>query len=310
VLDACPGAKVLPALRRGNVVGATQLGLAPRDGGLDATGILGAAADGRIDLLVLLGADPLADFPDAELARRALAGARRVISVDTFLTDSSAGSDVVLAAAAYGEKSGTTTNLEGRVTTVGQKVSVAGTSRPDWMIAVELAELLDHVDLADALTSVEAVTDTIAATVPGYAGVTRAALAGAADGLLAVPPATTAFDPEIVRATDRVRYDYRLVLSRKLYDRAVTTAHAPSLAPLASRGGAHVHPLDLDGIGVTDGTEVRIVGSKGTVVLPIEGDARVPRGSLLVPFNVDGASVADILDVAAPAIDVRVERLS
>ena len=30
VLDACPGAKVLPALRRGNVVGALQLGLAPR----------------------------------------------------------------------------------------------------------------------------------------------------------------------------------------------------------------------------------------------------------------------------------------
>jgi hypothetical protein len=35
----------------------------------------------------------------------------------------------------------------------------------------------------------------------------------------------------------------------------------------------------------------------------------VPRGSLLVPFNVDGAPIADILDVTAPAIDVRVERL-
>ena len=86
VLDASPGAKVLPALRRGNVVGATQLGLTPQDGGLDAAGILTAAADGRVDLLVLLGADPLDDFPDADLARRALAGARRVISVDTFLT--------------------------------------------------------------------------------------------------------------------------------------------------------------------------------------------------------------------------------
>ena len=72
-----PGAKVLPALRRGNVVGALQLGLTPSAGGLDATGILTAAADGRIDLLVLLGADPLDDFPDADLARRALAGARR-----------------------------------------------------------------------------------------------------------------------------------------------------------------------------------------------------------------------------------------
>ena len=110
-------------------------------------------------------------------------------------------------------------------------------------------------------------------------------------------------------ATDRVRYDYRLVLSRKLYDRAVTTVQSPSLAPLAQPGAAHVHPLDLDGIGVSDGTEVRIVASKGTVVLPIEGDVTVPRGSLLVPFNTEGASIGDILDVTAAAIDVRVERL-
>ena len=52
-----------------------------------------------------------------------------MIAVDTFLTDSAAAADVVLAAAAFGEKSGTTTNLEGRVTTVGQKVSVAGHRR-------------------------------------------------------------------------------------------------------------------------------------------------------------------------------------
>ena len=47
VLDACPGATVLPALRRGNVVGAVQLGLTPNDDGLDSTGILTAAAEGR-----------------------------------------------------------------------------------------------------------------------------------------------------------------------------------------------------------------------------------------------------------------------
>ena len=155
VLDACPGATVLPALRRGNVVGALQLGLTPRGEGSDGLGILEAAAAGRTDLLVLLGVDPLADCPDADLARRALAGARRVIAVDTVLTDSSRRADVVLAAAAFGEKSGTTTNLEGRVTTVGQKVTVTGTARPDWMIAAQLAARLGHDDVADELASLE-----------------------------------------------------------------------------------------------------------------------------------------------------------
>ena len=111
------GATVLPAFRRGNVVGALQVGMRPRAGGLDTRGTLQAAADGKIECLVLVGADPLADFPDTDLARRALAGARRIIAVDTFLHG------VVRSAptsccppAAYAEKAGTTTNLEGRVT--------------------------------------------------------------------------------------------------------------------------------------------------------------------------------------------------
>src|SRR5262249_35713289 len=92
-----PGATFLPVLRRGNVRGALDAGLSPgllpgrtaladapgplRDAwnllpagpGLDAAGILDAAAAGRIGCLVLLGADPLADFPDRDLARPALA---------------------------------------------------------------------------------------------------------------------------------------------------------------------------------------------------------------------------------------------
>ncbi|MET0460662.1 MAG: molybdopterin-dependent oxidoreductase, partial [Ilumatobacteraceae bacterium] len=310
VLDACPGATVLPALRRGNVVGALQLGLAPLDDGLDGLGILSAAAEGRVDLLVLLGADPIADCPDADLARRAIAGARRVIAVDTFLTESSSAADVVLAAAAYGEKSGTTTNLEGRVTEVGQKITAAGTSRPDWMIASELAEMLGLEDVATKLSSVEAITDAVALHVPAYAAVTRVALRSSRDGVLAVPtPDATAFPESMPGAPDRISYDYRLVLTRKLYDRAVGTAKSPSLAPLAGTSAAHVNPLDLDRLGVAEGADVRITAPRGAVVLPLVADAGVPRGSLQVPFNVAGTALADIIDATAAATDVRVERI-
>jgi NADH-quinone oxidoreductase subunit G len=308
VLDACSDAKILPALRRGNVVGALQLGLAPSDGGPDGAAILAAAAEGRLDCLVLLGADPLADCPDADLARRALAGARRIIAVDTFLTDSSSLADVVLAAAAFGEQDGTTTNLEGRVTTVNRKVTPAGTSRADWMIAAELAMELDRVELADELTSVDAVTAAIAARVPAYAAATPAALAREPDGVLAVAPATPlpAVDAE---AGVRISYDYRLVVSRQLYDRAVGTAKSPSLAGLASPSTARVHPLDLGRLGISEGSDVRLAAPKGTLVLPITADASVPRGAVRVPFNAPGAGIADLIDAGATAIDVRIERL-
>ena len=93
---------------------------------------------------MLLGADPINDCPDADLARRALAGARRVISIDTFPSESTQQADVVLPAAAFGEQGGTTTNLEGRVTPLARRSARTGTARPDWMIAAELALMLGH----------------------------------------------------------------------------------------------------------------------------------------------------------------------
>jgi NADH-quinone oxidoreductase subunit G len=311
VLEAVPGATVLPALRRGNVVGALQLGLRPGGPDGDATGILTAAAEGRIELLVLLGADPLADVPDADLARRALAGARRVVAVDTFLTDSAATADVVLAAAAYGEQAGTTTNLEGRVTRLGKKVTAAGTSRPDWMIAAELADRLGLEDLAVELGSLDSITAGIAARVPAYAGVTAAALDAAPDGVVAAPPASdaSALAGADESVADRISYDYRVVVSRKLYDRAVNTAMSPSLAPLAAASTAAVNPLDLDRLGVAEGAEVKLTAPRGSVVLPLVTDPAVPRGTVRVPFNGVGTSISEIIDAASPVHDVRIERL-
>jgi NADH-quinone oxidoreductase subunit G len=64
----------------------------------------------------------LGRLPRRDLAARALAGAAPVVSIDTFLTEIHASlADVVLAAAGFGEKAGTTTNLEGRVTECGRE---------------------------------------------------------------------------------------------------------------------------------------------------------------------------------------------
>lgn len=305
VLEAAPDATVLPALRRGNVVGALQLGLGPADPHDDGLGLLRAAADGKLELLVLLGADPLTDCPDADLARRAMAGARRVISIDTFVSPSTATADVVLAAAAYGEQAGTTTNLEGRVTKLAAKVTAHGTSRPDWMIAVDLGLELG-IDLG--VGSVTDLTDAIAATVPGSSGITGDALTRDRDGLVScaerIEPA-----PVSSHRVDRNSYDYRLVVSRKLYDRAMGTAMAPSLAPLAPGACVVVNPADLDRVGVAEGSEVRVIGTRATVVLPLRSDAGVPRGVAWAPFNQAGASVADVIDASAPVTDVRIERL-
>jgi NADH-quinone oxidoreductase subunit G len=212
--DVLPDARFLPALRRGNVFGALDMGLAPgllpgrialdegrewyaehwpgvpTERGLDAAGILTAAADGHIDTLVLLGADPLADFPDADLAARALAGARTVVALDRFVTESVAKADVVLPVAGFAECDGTTTNLEGRVSRLARRVTPPGTARSDWTIAVELADRLG-TDLG--FESVQQIWAEVEAISPAHTGITLDVLAqpGNADGVLAPPAERT-----------------------------------------------------------------------------------------------------------------------
>ena len=306
ILHVAPQAKVLPVLRRGNVRGAITAGLTPQQGAADTAEILELAAAGKIDTLVLLGADPLSDVPDADLARRGLAGARNIISIDTFMTPSTSQADVVLPAAAFGEKNGTTTNLEGRMSNVAQKITPAGTSRPDWMIAAELATALGK-DLG--VGSVEEVTAKLANTVPQFApAMNTKALRH--DGVLMNHPTPLTLSRTTLPVQDRNSYDYRIVSFRKLYDAAVGTAKSPSLAQLATGATVIVHPLDLARIGVELGANVQVISTKATAVLPVTTSEDVLRGTAWLPFNQSGNDAREIFDARADIVDVRIEKLA
>lgn len=196
--DETPRVAFLSALRRSNVHGALDMGLAPgvlpgrvdldtgrswyeqhwgvrlpARAGLDTIGMLRAAAEGRMDALVLLGADPLADFPDVGLAAQALERTGFVVAVDTFLTESNRHADVLLPAATYAERRGTFTNLEGRVSWLGQTVTAPGVAWPDWTIAVELAAAAG-VELGPA--TLEDLWEEIAEVSPLHDGLSVSAL--------------------------------------------------------------------------------------------------------------------------------------
>ncbi|MEY2995322.1 MAG: NADH-quinone oxidoreductase subunit [Actinomycetota bacterium] len=297
-----PGAKVLPVLRRGNVRGAIHAGLSSTD----TADVLRAAIDGRVNCLVTVGADPIADFPDSDLVRRAMAAIPRHISVDTFLTASNQNADVVLPAAAFGEKDGTTTNAEGRVTQLARKITVHGTARPDWMIAVELADLLG-VELP--MGSVHEVHDAMVATVPEFAPVTREALRQNPDGVLAAESRETRDDIAARTPNERAGFAYRLVVSRKLYDNGRNVEKSPSLAPLAPGSALHLHPLDLDRLGAVDGAQVKVIGDRTSIVMKVQSDPSVQRGTAWAPFNQSGPDIGELIDASRPVNDVRVETL-
>ena len=323
----------LPAVRRGNVHGALDAGLAPgllpgrttlaqgaqrfsgvwpavpQQVGHDTAGILRAAQAGEIDVLILLGADPLTDFPDAELAREGLAGASTVIAVDLLPNDSSsAHADVVLAAAAPTESSGTFTNLEGRVSVVEQIVTPAGTSRPDWMIAAEIAARLGH-DLG--FDSPAAIRAELASVSEVHAPLTEQALDDSpVEGVLLeanrdIGPPVRSGSPSPVND----RYSMRLLATRRMYDDGTALRHSPASSGLGPSLELRLNPADFDKIGVAAGTVVRVTSARGHLDMPVSADAGVPVGSAAVPWGSRNPDVRPLIDAAATVTDVRVERL-
>jgi NADH-quinone oxidoreductase subunit G len=285
----------------------------PTARGLDATGILQAAAAGKIDVLVLLGSDPLANFPDTGLATKAIAGARTVIAVEQFLTPAAQQADIVLAAAGYAEVDGTTTNIEGRVSTVARKITPPGTARADWMIAAELARLLG-TELG--IESVEQIWAEIESLAPSHAGITwdRLHAQEARDGIV-VPEAVAADRPALLTYTAPTNtespafdaYSLRLVATRKLYDLGTATQQSPSLAGLVGGTDVRLNPYDFDRLGIEAGTSVNLTASAGSITLDAHPDPSVPKGSAAVLVN-QGPAIGTLVDAAAAVTEVRVER--
>jgi NADH-quinone oxidoreductase subunit G len=278
----------------------------PGADGLDTEGILRASADGKIQTLVLLGADPMVDFVDGDLARRGLDGAGTVIAVDQFLTASSSCADIVLPAAGAGEVDGTFTNLEGRISTVRAKVTPPGMAWSDWMIAAELARRLDS-PFADDVTADSLWAEVVAAS-PLHADADLPVIESSPEGILLSGDAAAAPGP--VAEPDlpsRDQWTYRLVVTHRLYDQGTLLQHCVSSAGLATESFVALSPLDLDTLGVSDGGKVKVTSAEGTVTAVAVADRGLPRGSVGLIANVGAATANQLIDASAPVTDVQVE---
>ncbi|MEA2499321.1 MAG: NADH-quinone oxidoreductase subunit, partial [Actinomycetota bacterium] len=110
--------------------------------GRDTRAILEAAAAGELDALIVFGADPITDFPDADLARRALDSKVFTVVVELFPTETALRADVVLPSAAHAEREGTLTNLERRLQKLEPLLVPPGSAREPWKAAAAIAKAL------------------------------------------------------------------------------------------------------------------------------------------------------------------------
>ena len=116
----------------------------PGQPGKTAVEMFQAAADGEIKALWIACTNPAQSMPNQTLVRRALERAEWVVVQEAYAgTATCTYADLLLPASTWGEKEGTVTNSERRISRVRAAVEPAGEARPDWHIATDFAQRLE-----------------------------------------------------------------------------------------------------------------------------------------------------------------------
>ncbi len=281
-----------------------------REAGRDTMDILRACADREIDVLFLIGVDPLRDVPDAALVRRALDNVPVKVVQSLELGSLERYADAFLPATAFLEKDGHVSTWEGR----GQRLSAIrgrdGISLADWEIFASLAlacggdlgfETLEelHEEMARLLGAREA--DDARHTPPDRS---EPGEGGSVDGRPAQPDWERARgDAGATAEVDRDRDELGethdagddetdamvLFTYPLLVDEGRLSEGADELkAALEDGVFLEVHPDDAARLGLADGDRAIVRTEAGEAQLLVRVSEHIAAGAAFVPFNQPG----------------------
>jgi NADH-quinone oxidoreductase subunit G len=249
--------------------------------GLDTRGILEAAARREIDVLFLVGVDPLADFPDENLAKRALANAPFRVVQDIALRDYGLFADAALPAAAFLEKDGHFTDWEGRGQRLRPVRNSPGLARPDWQIFQELSEVMD-ADMG--FHSLEALQEEM-----GRLLAPRSVEPGGAPAEVIAQREGRARASDAGGPSGASTGGFKLFTYPLLVDEGRLSVDADELkAALQEQPFVEVHPADAARLELKDGDRATVRTEAGHTELPVRITDGVAEGSTFVPYNQPG----------------------
>jgi assimilatory nitrate reductase catalytic subunit len=293
----------------------------PERPGLKAVDLFRAIAEGRVKAVWIMATNPAVSLPDANAVREALKTCEFVvISECEANTDLAPYAHVSLPAAAWGEKDGTVTNSERRLSRQRPFLPLPGEARPDWWIITEVAKRLGYGEgfaytsprdifveharlsgfrnLGERLFDISALADLdpagyenltpvqwpVNAAHPG--GTARLFGAGGFPGpdrrarLLPLSPKAPAELPDA---------DFPLVLNtgriRDQWHTMTRTGKTPRLTRHLPEPYAELHPRDAARFGIEDGTLVRLRSRYGEALARARVAEDQQPGSVFMPMH-------------------------
>ncbi|MEM8785666.1 MAG: molybdopterin-dependent oxidoreductase, partial [Pseudomonadota bacterium] len=124
--------------------------------GLKAVDLFDAVDEGKVKALWVMATNPAVSLPDADRVQRALSKLDLFVVSEVVTSNDTIGpAHIRLPAAAWGEKDGTVTNSERRISRQRAFLPLPGQAKPDWWIVSEVAKRLGFGDAFDYQTPAE-----------------------------------------------------------------------------------------------------------------------------------------------------------
>jgi assimilatory nitrate reductase catalytic subunit len=309
--------------------------------GLKAVQMFEAIERGEIKALWVMATNPAVSLPRAGAVREALKKLELFVVSENMLTNDtvSASPHVLLPAAAWGEKDGTVTNSERRISRQRAFLPPPGDARPDWWIVSQVARHLGHGgafaygSVADvfrehaALSAFEnggqrafdlgglaALSDEDYDTLDPVQWPVRETPGDAArlfgNGCFSTPDGKARFiapDPPALREATSAEFPLRLNTGRlrDQWHSMTRSGQSPKLAAHKPEPFLEIHPLDAKAHGLSHNGFAQVRSQYGACTLKVLASASQQRGSIFAPIHWSdaNASSARVGDLVSPRTD-------
>ena len=293
--------------------------------GLKAVALFDAIARGEIRALWVMGTNPAVSLPQADAVRAALGTLDLLVVSDNVADNDTLGAaHVRLPAAAWGEKDGTVTNSERRISRQRAFLPLPGEARPDWWILGEVARRLgfadgfafgsaaaifdEHARLSGYENGATSETGRRAFDISGLAGLDGDGYDSLAPVQWPVPAGKgpterlfasggyytpdrrarfVAVETPRLSAATTTAYPFRLNTGRirDQWHTMTRTALSPRLSTHIQEPFVEIHPDDALRLGLEQGTLARVESEHGSATLRVLTSRNQQPGSLFVPIH-------------------------
>lgn len=308
--------------------------------GLKAVELFDAIDAGSVRAVWIMSTNPAVSMPDADRVRSALQRCELVVVSDCVReTDTTACADVLLPALTWGEKSGTVTNSERRISRQRKFLPAPGAARADWWIVTEVARRMsfgaafpyrspaeifrEHARLSSFendgrrdfdIGALASISDDDYETLEPIRWPCRA---GGKPG--EAPPSAGRFftangkarfvatEPRQPRSTCSDDYPYVLLTGRvrDQWHTMTRTGKSPRLAQTDAEPRLQLHPADAADLGLVHGGLAELRSASGAIRARVEFSDALRPGELFVPmhWSAQFASNGRVGSLIEPAVD-------